>query len=60
MSCTNLRLPAVTLLCGIVVLLLSFGIRTTFGIFLQPVSAELGWGREVFAFAMALQNLGTL
>ena len=57
MSCTNLRLPAVTLLCGIVVLLLSFGIRTTFGIFLQPVSAELGWGREVFAFAMALQNL---
>jgi MFS family permease len=53
----KLRLPALILLCGILVLLLSFGIRTSFGIFLQPVSAELGWGREVFAFAMALQNL---
>jgi predicted MFS family arabinose efflux permease len=40
-----------------VVLILSFGIRTSFGLFLSPMSADLGWGREVFAFAMALQNL---
>ncbi|MDX5433815.1 MAG: MFS transporter, partial [Halomonas sp.] len=28
-----------------------------FGLFLEPMSSELGWGREVFAFALALQNL---
>ena len=53
----SLRLPVIILSCGIVLLLLSFGIRTSFGIFLQPLSTQMGWGREVFAFAMALQNL---
>lgn len=39
------------------VLFLSLGIRHGFGLFLTPMSSEFGWGREVFAFAMALQNL---
>lgn len=39
------------------VLALSLGIRHAFGLFLQPMSSEFGWGREVFAFAIALQNL---
>jgi predicted MFS family arabinose efflux permease len=43
--------------CGSIIVLLSFGIRSGFGLFLQPMSQDLGWGREVFAFAMALQNL---
>ncbi len=51
------RTPIVVLVCGTVVLLMSFGIRTSFGIFLQPVSDDLGWGREVFALAIAVQNL---
>jgi len=51
------RTPAVVLAAAVVVLLLSFGIRTSFGLFLAPVSADMGWGREVFAFAMAIQNL---
>jgi len=38
-------------------LFLSLGIRHAFGLFLSPMSFEFGWGREVFAFAMALQNL---
>lgn len=38
-------------------LFLSLGIRHGFGLFLSPMSNEFGWGREVFAFAMALQNL---
>jgi len=38
-------------------LFLSLGIRHAFGLFLTPMSVEFGWGREVFAFAMALQNL---
>lgn len=40
-----------------IVLALSLGIRHAFGLFLQPMSIEFGWGREVFAFAIAIQNL---
>lgn len=39
------------------ILFLSLGIRHGFGLFLSPMSMEFGWGRGVFAFAMALQNL---
>ncbi|MGH6943023.1 MAG: MFS transporter [Geminicoccaceae bacterium] len=43
--------------CGAFIVLLSFGIRSGFGLFLQPMSLDLGWGRQEFALAMALQNL---
>jgi MFS family permease len=36
---------------------LSLGVRHTFGVFLQPVTQAHSWGREVFALAIALQNL---
>jgi predicted MFS family arabinose efflux permease len=45
------------LICGALLLTLAMGIRQTFGLFLAPMSADLGIGREAFAFAMALQNL---
>ncbi len=45
------------LLGSAAVLALSLGIRHAFGLFLQPMSNELGWGRETFAFAIAVQNL---
>ncbi len=48
---------ALLILCGGLILFLSFGVRGAFGLFLTPVSLDLGWGREVFAFAIALQNL---
>ncbi len=51
------RNPVLILVCASIVLILSFGIRTSFGIFLAPVSADLGLGRESFAFAIAVQNL---
>lgn len=38
-------------------LLLSFGVRQSFGLFLEPMTAGLGWNRTVFALAIALQNL---
>jgi MFS family permease len=47
----------VILVAGVLVLILAFGIRTSFGIFMVPISSDLGWGREVFGFALALQNL---
>jgi len=51
------RTPAVILACGGFVILLALGIRHGFGLFLQPITMERGWGRETFAFAIALQNL---
>ncbi len=39
------------------ILALSLGTRHGFGLFLAPMSADFGWGREVFAFAIAFQNL---
>jgi len=53
----NWRTPLVILLAGTVVLILAFGIRTSFGIFMVPISSDMGWGREVFGFSMAMQNL---
>ena len=47
----------VALICGALILLISLGLQHAFGLFLQPVSIDQGWGREIFAFAVALQNL---
>jgi len=50
--------PAATILAaGAAILAISLGIRHAFGLFLQPVSMDAGWGREVFALAIATQNL---
>jgi predicted MFS family arabinose efflux permease len=57
MATTRWRNPVLILTCASIVLILSFGIRTSFGIFLTPVTTDLGLGRESFAFAIALQNL---
>jgi MFS family permease len=47
----------VILLCGGLILMLALGTRQSFGLFLRPMSLDLGWGREAFSFAIALQNL---
>jgi MFS family permease len=51
------RAAVIAIACGAFIVLVSFGIRSGFGLFLQPMSLDLGWGREVFALAMAFQNL---
>lgn len=51
------RTPAVVLACGCAILCLSFGIRSGFGLFLQPMALEYGWGRQVFSVSIAIQNL---
>lgn len=51
------RTPMVVLACGSAILTLALGIRHGFGLYLQPMSMAHGWGREVFGFAVALQNL---
>ncbi|MFA0073441.1 MFS transporter [Vibrio cyclitrophicus] len=42
---------------GIGTLIISLGIRQSFGIFMMPISEHFGTGREFFSFAVALQNL---
>jgi len=49
--------PAVVLACAALVLCIGTGVRAAFGLFLQPMSLEFGWEREVFSLAIALQNL---
>jgi MFS family permease len=45
------------LVCGAVIVTMSMGIRHGFGLWLQPITADRGWTRETFAFALAVQNL---
>src|ERR1700736_1772737 len=51
------RTPLVIIVCGCVIALLSFGPRSSLGFFIQPVSREFSWGRDVFGLALAVQNL---
>jgi MFS family permease len=51
------RTPAVIVLCGCLISMLSFGPRATLGFFLTPQSQANGWGRDVFGFALAVQNI---
>ncbi len=37
--------------------LIGFGIRSSFGLYLEPITTERGWSRETFALALAIQNL---
>ncbi|MGV3627715.1 MAG: MFS transporter, partial [Betaproteobacteria bacterium] len=57
MTGTTWRSPATVLACCSIILMLSLGTRQSFGLFLQPMSMDLGWTRGSFAFAIALQNL---
>ena len=45
------------IMAGCLIAFLSFGFSATFGVFLQPMSADLGWGREVFSLSVAIQLL---
>src|SRR5215472_966683 len=54
---TSWRTPIVILTCGCLISLLGFGPRAAFGLFLSPMSTAHGWGRDVFAFALAIQML---
>jgi len=44
-------------ICGALMVLFSMGIRQSFGVFLQPITGDLGIGRESFSLAVAIQNI---
>ena len=51
------RTPLLVILAGCLVAMVGYGIRSIFGLFLEPMTLERGWDRETFALAMAIQNL---
>jgi MFS family permease len=51
------RTPTVVVACGCLIAMISFGPRSSLGFFLTPLSQTNHWGRDVFAFAVAIQNL---
>ena len=51
------RLFTPLLIAGSLILLVSFGIRASFGVFQIPIATDFGWMRSDFSLAIAIQNL---
>jgi MFS family permease len=51
------RRQTTVIVAGCVIATVGFGVRTSFGLFTEPLSLLRGWDRETFAFAIAVQNL---
>ena len=49
--------PIAVLIFATGLIMLSYGSRQSFGVFLRPITAEFGWGRETLSFAIASQAL---
>ena len=49
--------PLVIIAAGCLIAAIGFGVRSSFGLFLEPMTLERGWDRETFALALAIQNL---
>jgi len=45
------------LLVGCAIILISFAVRASFGVFQIPIATEFGWLRTDFSLAIAIQNL---
>jgi MFS family permease len=45
------------LIAGSIILMLSFAIRGSFGVFQLPIAEQFGWPRSAFSLAIAIQNL---
>jgi len=54
---SNWRTPLTVVLCGGIILTVALGTRHSFGLYLTPMTLDLGWTRQTFAFALAIQNL---
>ncbi|GGF66179.1 Predicted arabinose efflux permease, MFS family [Mameliella alba] len=53
------RAPLFTpvLIVGCIIILVSFAVRASFGVFQIPIAEEFGWARAEFSLAIAIQNL---
>ena len=53
----NWRTPVIVLLAGALIVNFSLGIRHGMGLFQMPLTGDLGFSRESYGFAIAVQNL---
>ena len=51
------RTPTVVIVAGCLIAIITFGLRTSFGLFTDPLTDLRGLDREAFALAIAFQNL---
>jgi MFS family permease len=53
------RAPLFTpvLIAGCIIILISFAVRASFGVFQIPIASEFNWPRAEFSLAIAIQNL---
>jgi MFS family permease len=51
------RTPLLVIIAGCIIATVGFGLRSVFGLFLEPMTGAHGWSRETFALALAIQNL---
>ena len=51
------KTPIIILVAGCLVSAVGFGARSGMGLYLDPMTVDLGWTRETYALAMALQNI---
>ncbi|MEX2631577.1 MAG: MFS transporter [Tistlia sp.] len=51
------RTPLVVIVAGCLIAMVGFGVRSVFGLFLEPMTEAHGWSRETFGLALAIQNL---
>jgi MFS family permease len=51
------KLLSLAIIAASALLAINFGFRSSLGLFLKPISESFGYGREIFAFSLALQNL---
>ena len=58
MKNNNISLITPVLLAGSLIIIITFGIRGSFGIFQIPIENEFQWLRIEFSLALAIQNLG--
>ena len=45
------------LIVGCLIIMVSFAVRASFGVFQIPIAEEFGWLRSEFSLAIAIQNL---
>jgi hypothetical protein len=53
----NVNYSGFLILSACLLLLMSFGYRSSFGLFVKPITEANAWGREVISVALAVQNL---
>jgi MFS family permease len=51
------RSPTLIIVAGCLIAIITFGVRTSFGLFTDPLTDARGFDREAFAIAIAFQNL---